>query len=542
MILDFLRKARTWIGRMILSVPVRWKIIGIGILPVIIFGFSLNYWITTGLSDWLSYILTDVRVEAAMAAGSRSVLFITIIAAFLSIILLALLVDILDTPLEDLRKTAKQVAAGDYEKRAEVWADDEIGSLALSVNQMIDNLIATQEDLSLSNQQLAAINRIVLAANQYEEIHDVLYIMLENLVELCGAEMGWVYLYDPEVDRYHLATWNNVPESIQQLLLDSISEPVCECQKMILSGNLQEELRIVPCKKLAGIQGFEGKSSHLSLPIKARNVWFGVINIYGEDLQELNNDMSELLTSIGSQISESVAKAYFQIKLREKEAARQLLLESLVSAQEDERSRLARELHDQAGQTLTNLLIRLKTVEKRSSEKSIKSELSDIQQIVSSTIEEVRDLSYSLRPPSLEQFGLASAIEALADEMTRGIRTRARCVCRCECDLPPEIEVVLYRIVQEGLTNIIRHAQAETIKVELDRHEQIFMLKIEDDGIGFDPAEVSQKKEGRHLGLISMNERTELLGGTFNMYSELGKGTTIEIRVPVPPLEAVNVN
>ena len=208
---NIFQKINKSIRQFVLSVPVRWKIIGIGILPVIILGVSLNYWITTGLSDWLSYILTDVRVEAAMGAGSRSVLFVTVIAAFLSLILLALLVHILNSPIDALKETAEEVAAGNYDSRAEIWAQDEIGALAAAVNQMIDNLVTTQEDLSQTNRQLAVINRIGLAADQENEIQDVLFIALESMLDLLGLEFGWVYLYDPEVDKHHLASWKNVP-------------------------------------------------------------------------------------------------------------------------------------------------------------------------------------------------------------------------------------------------------------------------------------------------------------------------------------------
>ena len=526
------------VRQLILSVPVRWKIIGIGIFPVVILGVSLNYWITTGLSDWLSYILTDVRVEAAMAAGSRSVMFVTGLAAFLSIILLALMVHILTSPLDALKKTAQEVASGEFDTRAEVWARDEIGALAISVNQMIDNFVEIQEDLSRSNRQLQAINRIGMAADREEDIHDVLFITLDSLLELMQLEFGWVYLYDPEVRKHHLASWKNVPEELQPVLLKT--ESLSECQLALETGDLEHEIVIRKCAKLVSAGYPEELARHISIPIEARNIQFGIINLYYPFQETLDDAAVELLESISAKVSEVVANAWLQIKLREKEASRQLLLESLVTAQEDERSHLARELHDQAGQGLTSLLIRLKAIENRCDDPDLKEKLVGLQGMVSDTIDEIRDLSYSLRPPALDEFGLSTAIQALADEVSCQAGVRVKFKNRVNMKLPKNLEMVLYRIVQESVTNVVRHANARQVIIELEPQENLIYLKIADDGSGFDPADITPGAGKRHLGLISMHERAELIGGKLDMYSELGVGTTIEVRVPYKYMEIMH--
>lgn len=533
MFTNFLDSFTRRVKQLLLAVPVRWKIVGIGLLPVVILGFSLNYWITTGLSDWLSYILTDVRVEAAMAAGSRSVMFVTVIAAFLSIILLWFLVYILTSPLEELKETAEKVADGQYGARAEVWGNDEIGALAQSVNQMIDNLLATQEDLARSNRQLSATNQIALAAEQANEIHDVLFIMLENVLDLMGLETGWVYLYDPELRKHHLASWKGVPEGLEAPLLSQESDDLCACQQDLQAGELGSQVDVRACRRLetGGCTGAAGR--HITIPIAARNIQFGVVNLHNPSAEPLDEEHQELLSSFGIQISEIVANAWLQIKLREKEAARQMLLASLVNAQEDERRRLARELHDQAGQTLTNLLIRLKTIENKSTEPEIKEKLHAAQEIVSQTIDQVRDLSYSLRPPALEEFGIGAAVGALAEEVTRQTRIKVKCNCRLTEKVSPEVEMILYRIVQEGLTNVVRHAGATEVRIDLERQPQALILRIEDNGRGFDPGQVTAREGKRHLGLISMSERAELIGGKLDVYSAPGEGTSIQVFVPV---------
>lgn len=538
----FFPKFKDRVGRLILSVPLRWKIIGIGILPVFILGVSLNYWVTTGLSNWLSYLLTDVRVQAAMDAGSRSVLFVTFLAAALSVLILTILVHILIQPIQSLINTAENVAAGETETRAEVWAQDEIGSLAISVNQMIDNLIAIQEDLTWSNRQLEAINRITLASDKLVEIHDVLYITLENMLDLLNLEFGWVYLYDPEIHKHHLASWKNVPEELQANLLSVKEAHLCPSQIPDEANEPIDTITIQSCPRLLAGNHEKGRSRHLSIPIVAREIFFGVINLYYPADDSPDQSTLDLLESIQTKISEVVANAWLEIKLKEKEAARVLLLQSLVTAQEDERKHLARELHDQAGQSLTSLLIQLKAMENLSKDSKLQDGLHVMQDLVSETINKIRDLSYRLRPPALEEFGFGTAVYALAEEMAAQSDLKIKVRDKLNQEVPLDLALVLYRIVQEGLTNVLRHAQAKQAQIDLLQEGNLIQLKIEDDGRGFDPAEIHPSPGRRHLGLISMNERAELIGGHMELYSAPGEGTAIKVLVPMPGMGGQGVS
>lgn len=532
MFLRMVNKYQERVRDLILSVPVGWKIIGIGLLPVLILGITLNYWVTTGLSDWLSYILTDVRVEAAMSAGSRSVTFVTILGAVGSIFVALLFTKILTRPIQDLRKTAEKVAEGEYQTRANVWANDEIGSLAVSVNKMIDNFVEYQQDLAYTNRQLKAINRIGMAANREREIHDVLYVVLDNLLELVDLEMGWVYLFNPENRKFHLASWHSVPESLQEPLIQEVNANLCESQARVLDGTLGEEVQVIRCMRIDACDCPEIAASHITIPIATRNRYYGVINLLYPRELGIPQDEMDLLNSVGSQVSEIVSNAWLQMKLKEKEAARQLLLKSLVTAQEDERSRLARELHDRSGQTLANLLVRLKILEGKCGQAQVQEELSDVQEIVSYSIDQLRDISYRLRPPALEEFGLGTAMGSLLDRMIEQAGLDLDYIYRLSEDIPPEVEVVLYRIAQEGLTNILRHAEADRVTVRLVEEDGRVLLDIEDDGKGFDPVEVTGHPSNQHLGLISMTERAELIDGWTEVDSAPNQGTRIRINVP----------
>jgi two-component system, NarL family, sensor kinase len=536
--MNHLDRLQRWIHDALLSVPVRVKITGIVVLPIIILGMALNYWVTTGLSDWLSYILTDQRVAAAMAAGSRSVVLVTILASFGSIALAFLLTFLLTRPLLDLREMAQRVAAGELDRRAPVWSNDEIGEVARAVNTMTDHLVQSQEHLTRSNRRLEAINQIILAADREAEIHDVLFATLQSVVEVMGLETGWVYLRDPERDLYHLASWYNVPLALQPLLLAVNGHELCSCQDDMRDGRLGGEVQVRTCPRLR--QAALLPERHIVLPIEARGENFGMVNLHCRDDRQLSADDLDLLGAISAQLSEVVANAWLRQKLAEKELARQALLESLVEAQEEERGRLARELHDGAGQMLTNLLVRLKTLEKRTGSAEMRTGLNDVLGAVSETIEHVRELSYRLRPAALEEFGLAVALETLVDEMAVEAGLEARCDLRLdESALAPGIDVTLYRIAQEALTNVVRHAQASRVGVTLRQEGGHVLLRVEDDGCGFIPyplpVETGRGQPAprrRSLGLISMQERTAIVGGAFDVFTAPGEGTVVEVRVP----------
>ena len=533
--MKFIKRFFNWIGRLLLAVPVRWKIIGISLIPVVILGLALNFWVTSGLSDWLSHLLIDERVQAAMAAGRRSVTLVTFLAAALSIYVSYVLTYILSRQILDLREMVQKVAGGQLDTRAQVWGRDEIGQLAVAINTMTDHLVTTQKNLVRTNRRLDALNQIAVASDDQTDIHDILYVLLGKILSAVHLETGWIYLLDPERRQVHLASWAGVPEAMGEILLRPPEGTPCACQCALLDENMNAGVIVRPCDCLARAGYGGGGWQHLSIPLEARGQKLGVVNLLGDKDQLPQQEDLDLLVSIGAQLSEVVANAWLRLKLREKELARQALLESLVRAQEEERGRLARELHDGAGQTLTSLLVRLKTLEKKNSSAEIQPALMGMQEIVSQTIEQIRGLSYRLRPAALEEFGLSTALETLVQETAQGSGLAVSCACDLgDQKLPEEIELALYRIAQEALTNTLRHASASEVRLELGLAEAGAQMLIEDDGVGFDPAHLPGRPGKRHLGLISMRERAEMLGGSLDVYTAPQKGTTIQVIIPVP--------
>jgi signal transduction histidine kinase len=205
-------------------------------------------------------------------------------------------------------------------------------------------------------------------------------------------------------------------------------------------------------------------------------------------------------------------------------------LRRIVSAQEVERRRLARELHDETGQALSSILLGLKTLEEKVESDGARRAVSDVRELVVATLHDVRRLAIELRPKVLDDFGLVPALERLTETFgaQTGIGVRFE-PGLTEERLPTEVETALYRIVQESLTNIVKHSRARNISVVLVRKPGAVAAVIEDDGQGFDPATV----RSGGFGLEGMRERVGLLDGRLQIESIEGAGTTLVAEVPL---------
>jgi signal transduction histidine kinase len=202
----------------------------------------------------------------------------------------------------------------------------------------------------------------------------------------------------------------------------------------------------------------------------------------------------------------------------------------VVQAQELERSRLARELHDETGQALTSILLGLKPLEEALADHPARDALGDLREQVVGALQDVRRLAVELRPAVLDDFGLVPALERLIDAFAEqsDVRVDFRSALG-ERRLPSDVETALYRVVQESLTNIVKHANARNISVSLVRRESGVAAVVEDDGAGFDQR--TMRAEG--IGLLGMRERLALLDGRLEVESRPGAGTTVVAEVPL---------
>ena len=264
-----------------------------------------------------------------------------------------------------------------------------------------------------------------------------------------------------------------------------------------------------------------GARTGLYVPLVARGRSIGVIGAHdkeGEDPRFSDDDV---------RLAETFAtRAAVAVDLSARVAGD--ALRRVVEAQELERRRLARELHDQTGQELTSVLLGLKAVEEAKSGAERAEALAAVREQVVETLHDVRRLAVELRPKALDDFGLVPALERLRDTFAEQTGMRVDLESRIRERLPTDVETALYRIVQEALTNVVKHAQATAVSIVLAPKDRAVTALIEDDGRGFTP-----DGSGEGLGLLGMGERLALLGGRLKIESSHGAGTTIVAEVPL---------
>ncbi len=271
------------------------------------------------------------------------------------------------------------------------------------------------------------------------------------------------------------------------------------------------------------------------LPLFEQNTYLGTIVLAGKSGLNLSLDEEDLLATIANQVATAVARARLHEDLREDEVVHRRLLHQTITAQESERRRLAAEIHDSVVQSLVGISYRLQAIEKRVSPDTDEELLADIKVLeeqLNTNIKELRDLLLGLRPPMLDDMGLYKALETHLKNfgLQNGIQYSFQ-----QPETPPvltrDAQINIFRIVQEALNNIEKHASATHVTIEIEATPQKLFLTIRDDGRGFS----TQRTRGRprNLGIASMRERTELLGGHLKIKSEADRGTMISVDVPL---------
>jgi signal transduction histidine kinase len=265
-----------------------------------------------------------------------------------------------------------------------------------------------------------------------------------------------------------------------------------------------------------------GMTTALYVPLIVRDRAIGLL----QAVDKLGSDLR--FTADDQRVSEVFAsRAAIAVDLSER--VTQDALARAVEAQELERRRLARELHDEIGQDLTSLLLSLRTIDEARGTEEVHEATASLRELVVTALQDVRRLAVELRPKALDDFGLVPALERLSQtfmeqtgmdvKLTDALGGRR---------LPPDTETALYRIVQEALTNIVKHAHARRVSILLTLMDRSAAAVIEDDGVGFDP---NVEHEG--LGLLGIRERLQLLGGHLTIESSAGSGTTLRAEVPL---------
>jgi two-component system NarL family sensor kinase len=269
------------------------------------------------------------------------------------------------------------------------------------------------------------------------------------------------------------------------------------------------------------VVGTAGLRFHASIPLEAHGKNLGVLNVASTDWEELSQDDLSLLLTVGDLVSIAVERA-------------RLFNQSVELGAVEERNRLAREIHDTLAQGLTAIALKLETadalLEADANRDNIRAIIQQALDATRANLEEARRSVLDLRAAPLEGKTLAEALTELAAECAQKGKLEVKFDhVDASHPLPARIEIGLYRIAQEALRNVMRHAHAEQASVQLIVLPEHIELTVTDDGCGFDPTQIP---EG-HYGLIGLNERVRLLGGHVVVVSRAGEGTSLEIKVPL---------
>lgn len=273
------------------------------------------------------------------------------------------------------------------------------------------------------------------------------------------------------------------------------------------------------------------EASWMGVPLFARGTVAGLFSLSKREADFFNEEHVRLAEALSSQASVAVENAVLFEQMQASTVRMQLLSRRLVEAQESERRNIARELHDEAGQALASLRFGLRLLEREIDEgSSVTGRVAELMERTDAVIDGLHRLAADLRPASLDHLGLDAALRQYtrATGAKFGLTVRFKSRGFGSERLPSVVETALYRVVQEAMTNVVRHAHATRVDVLVERRGNRVVVMIEDDGAGFDPDEV---QHGEHFGLLGLRERAEALGGSLTVESTPGAGTTVVVEV-----------
>ncbi len=398
--------------------------------------------------------------------------------------------------------------------------DEEIVTLLAAQAAVAVENARLYESATEWSRQLESLNEIGDAMVSELELPRLLDLVARRLRELIGARLVTIALPAGDELRIETADGDGAEAFIGLVfpMRDSKTGRVLERGHSERVDSLLEDPEVDQdaSRKM-------GARTGLYVPLVLRGAAIGVLVAHDKLGSDQRFDSADL--RLAEQFADRAAIAVDLSRRVARDA-----LGRVVAGQEVERRRLARELHDETGQALTSILLALRAVEEAGSGDGLQKSVSDVRELVVATLQDVRKLAVQLRPAALDDFGLVPALERLVQTYseTTGIAVELEAGLG-EHRLPAELETTLYRIVQEALTNIVKHADATKVSVLLVRREGSVTAVIEDDGRGFDPRNTREDR----LGLLGMRERAELHDGRLKIEAAEGSGTTLVVEVPL---------
>jgi signal transduction histidine kinase len=394
----------------------------------------------------------------------------------------------------------------------------------------LSQLLAAQAAVAIENarlyenstrwlRQLESLNEVGNALSSELELEPLLGLVARRLQELVDAKLVLIALPEGDVLRVAAAEGESSygVAGMELALAGSKSGRVLERGRSERIDSLLDDPEVdqQATRRL-------GVHSALYVPLMVRGRPIGIVIAHDKQgaTPAFSEDDLRLAESLGS-------RAAIAVDLSERVSRDSV--RRVVEAQELERARLARELHDETGQALTSILLGLKPLERTAESAEARTALESVRELVISTLQDVRRLAVELRPSALDDFGLVPAVERLTETFREQSGLRVDLETQLgEERLPSEAETTLYRVIQEALTNVVKHSAAKRVSILLQRKNSAVVAVVEDDGAGFDPSDTRADA----IGLSGMRERVSLAGGRLQVESSPGGGTTVVAEVP----------
>ncbi|MBN1581985.1 MAG: GAF domain-containing protein [Anaerolineae bacterium] len=369
--------------------------------------------------------------------------------------------------------------------------------------------------------ELTALYEVTAVASQVLDLNTMLAQSLDRVLIALQSDVGAIQLLDETTGQLRLVAQQGMPQAIVAVLNEHPLEDNIWSGRIIREGEpfaVSDVARVLE-DKLDGVD--LPAHAFVGAPIQIGRQVLGVLSVFGRTSQQFNVEDVALLASIADQIAVAVENA----RLRQ-QAERSAVVE--------ERARLARELHDSVTQSLYSLTLFAEAGQDLAHAGNLgatQQQLTRIGEVAQQALKEMRLLVYELRPMILQEEGLIGALRRRLEAVEGRVGVQARLLADEALDLPACVEEELYRIVQEALNNVLKHAEANSVTVHIQRPvKDRVELRVIDDGVGFEP-ELAQMGGG--IGLASMRERAERLGGTLTVWSSPGNGTTIRVVMEV---------
>lgn len=425
-----------------------------------------------------------------------------------------------------------------------------------------DAYLVSQEQLAQRADELGTLNKLSVAASRSLDLKKTIAVILERTMEALDASAGMVFIQNDGLPGLRLEAHRGI--SVEMAQKEARLVPGhCLCgqsvatRQVLFATDVGDDPRCT--SDLCICEGFR---SVACAPLEAKGQLVGLLQLASQNVEHFTQDQTDFLAAAATQVSVSIENAQlydkvrvFNVELEQKvnlrtseleaarwalaEKARQLqrLLSESYRVQEDTQARIAHDMHDGVNQMIVGALYETEAARQALIDNPDLAEknLAHAQQLLSEVETEIKRVIYDLHPPVLDLMGLVVALKRFATPYT----TTFGIDCQVQVEgqprrLPKETEISIYRILQAALNNVSSHAQANRTQVSFDFGANQLLVRVEDDGIGFDP-EVVFSTPGDHLGLLGMKERAEGIGARLKVTAVQGEGANIELRLLSPP-------